>query len=337
LPENCINPEEGMIAFITGGTGFIGSTLAEAVLAAGGEVHCLVRSPHALKWLRGLPVRLEHGDLFSEKALAPALSAATHVFHLAGLTKALTSAEYFHANGVATHALLKTCTQYAKRVERFVYVSSIAAAGPSLNGQPVREEETPHPISVYGRSKLAGETACAEFMPRLPVTIVRPPVVYGPRDRDVYEYFKQVKWGLRLRPGFAPRYTSLIHVHDLVRGLALAAQHPQAVGEKFFLTNAEFYEWSQLGAAIAGAMQRKTVSLPIPLGITPAVAAVGEVVAKITRKPALLNFDKVREMRATHWICSAEKARERLGFTTALSLEEGLRQTADWYREKGWL
>ncbi|MGH7495489.1 MAG: NAD-dependent epimerase/dehydratase family protein [bacterium] len=326
-----------MIAFITGGSGFIGSTLAEAVLAAGGEVQCLVRSPHALKWLQGLPVQLVHGDLFSEKALAQALATATHVFHLAGLTKALTSEEYFRANDVATHTLLKSCAQHAHRLKRFVYVSSIAAAGPSLGGEPVREEEAPHPISIYGRSKLAGETACSEFMARLPIVIVRPPVVYGPRDRDVYEYFKQVKWGIRLRLGFTPRYTSLIHVHDLVRGLTIAAQHPQAVGEKFFLANAEFYEWSQLGVAIAKAMQRGTVALPIPVGVTPAVAAVSTVVAKITHKPALLNFDKVREMRATHWICSAEKARERLGFTTILSLEEGLRQTVKWYREQSWL
>jgi len=326
-----------MIAFITGGTGFIGSTLAETLLASGWEVHCLVRSPNILKWLHGLPVKLVAGDLFSESVLAKALENATHVFHLAGLTKALTSAEYFHANSAATHVLLQACALHAKRLERLIYVSSIAAAGPSRDRQPVREEETPHPVSIYGRSKLAGEAACAEFTQRLPITIVRPPVVYGPRDRDVYEYFKQVKWGLRLRPGFTPRYTSMIHVHDLVAGMMLAAQHPRAPGQTFFLTHAEFYEWSLLGEAIAHALQRKTVSIPIPLGLTPAVAAVSEIVAKITRKPALLSFDKVREMRETHWICSAEKARERLGFIAALPLAEGLRQTVLWYRAQGWL
>ena len=326
-----------MIAFITGGTGFIGSALAEALLQSGEQVHCLVRSPRALKWLEGVPVRVVHGDIFSEEILAQAVSEATHVFHLAGLTKALTSAEYFHANGVATRTVLRICAQHAKRLQRFVYVSSIAAAGPSRDGRPRREEETPQPVSVYGRSKLAGETACAEFAQHVPITIVRPPVVYGPRDRDVYEYFKQIKWGLRLRPGLQERYTSLIHVQDLVRGMIAAGQHPQAAGETFFLANPEFYEWSQLGLAIAQAMQRKTVALAIPLGVTPVVAAVSELVAKITRRPALLNFDKVREMRETHWICSAEKSRERLGFTTALALAEGLQQTVQWYRARGWL
>ncbi len=326
-----------MIAFITGGTGFIGSTLVEELVKSGWQVHCLVRSPHALKWLKSVPVQLVHGDMFAEKILAETVAQATHVFHLAGLTKALTSAQYFQANGVATRKLLKICAQQAKHLQRFVYASSIAAAGPSRNGRPVREEETPQPVSVYGLSKLAGETACAEFVQQLPITVVRPPVVYGPRDRDVYQYFKQVKWGIRLRPGLQKRYTSLVHVQDLVRGMVAAAQHPQAVGETFFLTNPESYEWSQLGLAIARAMQRKTISIPIPLGITPVVAAAGETIAKITRRPALLNFDKVREMRETHWVCSAEKARQQLGFTTALTLEEGLRQTVQWYREQGWL
>jgi len=326
-----------MVVLLTGGTGFIGSTLAESLLAAGAEVHCLVRSPVALKWLQDLPVQLVPGDLFSEKGLVEILSRATHVFHLAGVTKALTSAQYFHANGVATHAILKICAQHAQHLERFVYISSIAAAGPSLNGAPVREKDSPHPISIYGRSKLAGETACAEFGQRLPITIVRPPVVYGPRDRDVYEYFKQVNWGIRLRPGSAQRYTSMIHVEDLVRGMLVVAQHPQAAGETFFLANPEHYEWSQLGLAIARAMQRRTLAITVPVGITPVIAALGESFAKIARKPALLNFDKVREMRETHWICSAEKARSQLGFTTTLSLDAGLQQTVRWYREHEWL
>lgn len=326
-----------MIAFITGATGFIGSTLAEALLKSGAEVHCLVRSPRALKWLQGMPVRLVHGELFTEETLAEALARATHVFHLAGVTKALSSAEYFRANGEATRALLQACARHGKSLARFIYVSSIAAAGPSRNGRPVHEQESPRPISTYGRSKLAGEAACAAFAGQLPITIVRPPVVYGPRDRDVYEYFKQVHWGVRLRPGWQKRYTSLIHVHDLTAGIIAAARHPNAAGETFFLANPEFYEWSELGSAIAQALQRKTISIPIPLAVTPVVAAMGELAAKVTRKPALLNFDKVREMRETHWICSAEKAERLLGFTTALPLAEGLQQTAQWYRAQGWL
>lgn len=326
-----------MIAFVTGGTGFIGSLLVEQLVHAGCEVHCLVRKSSSLKWLQKLPVQLVHGDLFAEETLAATLAQTSHVFHLAGMTKGLTAAEYFRANGEATRAMLQACAHHAKGLERFIYVSSIAAAGPSHEGHLVREDETPRPISVYGRSKLEGERACAEYVSKLPITIARPPVVYGPRDRDVYEYFKQVQMGIRLRPGRQKRYTSMIHVHDLVAGLMVLAHHPKAVGETYFLTNPEPYEWSGLGQAIAAALGKKTIQITVPLSITPVVAAVSELVAQIIRRPALLNFDKVREMRETHWVFSAEKARAQLGFLTVLSLEEGLRQTVEWYRENEWL
>ncbi|MEK7727944.1 MAG: NAD-dependent epimerase/dehydratase family protein [candidate division KSB1 bacterium] len=326
-----------MIAFVTGGTGFIGSLLVEQLVQNDWEVHCLVRKSSSLKWLQKLPVQLVHGDLFAEETLAATLAQATHVFHLAGVTKGLTAAEYFRSNGEATRALLQACAHHGTQIERFVYVSSIAAAGPSRDRHLVREEETPHPVSIYGRSKVEGERACAEYAGKLPITIARPPIVYGPRDRDVYEYFKQVQLGVRLRPGRQKRVYSLIHVQDLVAGLITLAQHPRAAGETFFLTNPAPVEWPELGLAIARAMQKKTIQITVPVFVTTIIAALSELVAQLLRKPALLNFDKVREMRETHWIFSGEKARTQLGFVPALSLEEGLRQTVAWYRENEWL
>ncbi|MCG3153977.1 MAG: N-acetyl-alpha-D-glucosaminyl-diphospho-ditrans,octacis-undecaprenol 4-epimerase [bacterium] len=326
-----------MIAFITGGTGFIGSFLAQRLTDACEQVYCLVRPTSSLKWLQQLPVNYVYGDLFNEAALAEALHHATHVFHLAGVTKELTSAAYFHANGEGTAALLRACSRHARELERFVYVSSIAAAGPSRGKQLRTEEETPQPVSVYGKSKYAGELACAEFRSQMPITIVRPPIVYGPRDRDVYNYFKQVDLGIRLRPGRRERWTSLIHVHDLVRGILLAGTHLRAIGETYFLTNPEPYEWNELGLAIAQALGKKSIAITVPEAVTPVVAAVSELVAKIVRKPALLNFDKIREMRQAGWAFSGEKAKQQLGFVTEIPLAEGLKQTVEWYRENGWL
>jgi nucleoside-diphosphate-sugar epimerase len=326
-----------MIAFVTGGTGFIGSLLVEQLVQKNWEVYCLVRKTSSLKWLQKLPVQLVQGDLFAEESLAATLAQATHVFHLAGATKGLTSADYFRSNSEATRALLQACAHHAKHIERFVYVSSIAAAGPSREGHHVTEDETPRPISVYGRSKLEGERACAEFANKLPLTIARPPIVYGPRDRDVYEYFKQVRLGVRLRPGRQKRVYSLIHVQDLAAGLITLAQHPRAAGETYFITNPEPVEWVQLGLAIGRALQKRTIQITVPVFVTSIIAALSELAAFIVRKPGLLNFDKVREMRETHWTFSGEKARAQLGFTPSLSLEEGLRQTVEWYRENEWL
>jgi nucleoside-diphosphate-sugar epimerase len=333
-----------MRTLVTGATGFIGSLLVERLLGGAQQpekeparVFCLVRRSITGTWLENLPVELVHGDLFADAALIPVLSEVSHVIHLAGVTKARTEAEYFHSNTETTRHFLRLCARHAPHLQRFVYISSIAAAGPSPEGRLVSEDEPPRPMSIYGRSKLAGEMACQEWRGKLPITIIRPPVVYGPRDKDVYQYFKQVKMGLRLRLGRHERKVSMIHVHDLVAGIILAGEHPRAAGETYFLTNPQPYDWHELGQAVASAMQRKTLSITVPEAAAPALAAVSELGAKITGKPALLNFDKVAEMRQYYWVCSGEKARQQLGFVPALSIQAGLQNTWQWYRENGWL
>jgi nucleoside-diphosphate-sugar epimerase len=333
-----------MRTLITGATGFIGSILADSLVArqkqngvSNAKVYCLVRKTSSLAWLKNLPIQFVYGDLFNEAALIPALAEVAHVIHLAGLTKARTEAEYFRSNGEATRRLLQLCAQHAKNLQRFVYVSSLAAAGPSADGHLVTEDETPRPVSIYGRSKLAGELACQEFRGALPITIIRPPAVYGPREKDIYQYFKQVKLGVRLRLGRRERKVSIIHAQDLANGILLASTHPAAVGETYFMANPQPYDWHELGQTLATVMQRKTVSFTVPEFIAPVLAAFSELGAKISGKPALLNFDKISELRQSYWICSGEKAKQHLGFTPALSIQEGLRLTWQWYRENGWL
>jgi len=329
-----------MRTLITGATGFIGSILAEALHAkkrSEAKIYCLVRRTSSLTWLENLPVEFVAGDLFADTALHPILPEISHVIHLAGVTKARTEAEYFRANGEATRQLLQSCARHAKKLQRFVYVSSLAAAGPSADGHLVMEDETPRPVSIYGRSKLAGEEACRKFGRELPITIIRPPAVYGPREKDIYQYFKQVKMGVRLRLGWHERKVSMIHAQDLVAGILLASEHPAAVGETYFMTNPQPYDWHQLGQALAMAMQRKTISITVPEFIAPVLAAFSELGAKITGKPALLNFDKINEIRQYYWVCSGEKAKKQLGFVPALSIQDGLQMTWKWYRENGWL
>lgn len=333
-----------MRTLVTGATGFIGSLLVERLFdhkkrakQEAARIFCLVRRAISGTWLENVPVELVHGDLFADAALIPVLANVSHVIHLAGVTKARNEAEYFHSNAETTRHFLELCARHAPNLQRFVYISSIAAAGPSVDGRLVTEDEPPRPMSIYGRSKLAGELACQEWHDKLPITIVRPPVVYGPRDKDVYQYFKQVKMGLRLRLGRHERKVSMIHVHDLVTGILRASQDSRAVGETYFLTNPNPYDWHELGEAVATAMQRKTLSITVPEAVAPLLAAVSELGAKITGKPALLNFDKVAEMRQYYWVCSGEKARQQLGFEPALSIEAGLQNTWQWYRENGWL
>jgi nucleoside-diphosphate-sugar epimerase len=333
-----------MRTLVTGATGFIGSILVDTLAGryehkgvGNAEIYCLVRKTGSLARLENLPIQFVHGDLFTDAALIPVLAEVTHVIHLAGVTKARAESEYFRANGEATRHLLQLCAQHAKNLQRFVYASSLAAAGPSADGHLVTEDETPRPVSIYGRSKLAGELACQEFCRTLPITIIRPPAVYGPREKDIYQYFKQVKMGVRLRLGWRERKASIIHAQDLVNGILLASTHSAAVGETYFMANPQSYDWQELGQTLATVMHRKTISLAVPEFVAPVLAAFSELGAKITGKPALLNFDKLKELRQYFWVCSGEKAKQDLGFVPALSIQEGLRLTWQWYRENGWL
>ncbi|NIO82506.1 MAG: NAD-dependent epimerase/dehydratase family protein [Candidatus Aminicenantes bacterium] len=323
-----------MIALVTGGTGFVGGFLTEKLVEDGWEVYCLVRKTSSLEYLQNLPVNLIYGDLFSLQLLSEVMGKITHVFHAAGVTRAPTSEYYHQTNGLGTYNLLQACALQAKRLRLFVYVSSQAAAGPSPDGSPVREDQVPRPVSIYGSSKLEGEIYCARFQSQLPITIIRPPIVYGPRERTLYRYLeKQLRYGIRLSFKRHARLISLIHVHDLVRGILAAAVHPKSLGETYFLANPEPYSWSQFFDSIATVIDRKTISVTIPLWIFPIIAALSRLCSKLSAKPTVLNFGRLNEMRYRFWVCSSEKAREQLGFTTSLSLEDGLRQTVDWYHQ----
>jgi nucleoside-diphosphate-sugar epimerase len=325
------------VAFVTGATGFIGSALVEKLVANHTRVKCLVRSTSRRRWLATLPIEFIDGDLFSREALSHALSDVTHIFHLAGLTKAIRREDYFRANCGGTKSLLELASRSCERLERFVYVSSQAAAGPSLNGNAVTEADNPHPVSIYGKSKLAGERACQAMGKKLPWTIIRPPAVYGPRERDIYTYFQQVNLGVRLLLGSVERWVSIVYVDDLANGILAASQHPKSVGETYFIANAEPCEWSNLGEIIAKALGRKTIRVTLPTWLAPVLATSGEAISMLTRKPPLLGFDKIRELKQPGWVCSSDKISTQLGFQCEISLEEGMSRTAAWYREQGWL
>jgi nucleoside-diphosphate-sugar epimerase len=325
------------VALVTGATGFIGSALVEKLIERGYRVKCLIRKTSNRRWLENLPIEVVDGDLFSDEALLPALSEVTHVFHLAGLTKARRREEYFRANGEGTTHLLQLAGKAAVNLKRFVYVSSQAAAGPSLNGLPVTEADAPHPVSIYGESKLAGERACAEIGSKIPWSVVRPPAAYGPRERDIYTYFQQVNYGVRLQLGAGQRWTSIVYVDDLARGIITVAQDSRSLGEIYFIANATPCEWSALGEMVASALHRKSWRLILPTWIAPVLATASEAVSALTLKPALLSFDKMKELQQRHWVCSTEKIRTQLGFHCEVALEEGMARTATWYREHGWL
>src|ERR1035437_733074 len=234
---------------VTGGTGFIGTHLLEKLAAKGETVRALVRRNGAThRFPRSLPAGVEtvYGDLATGAGLAEALRGAQTVIHLAGVTKAPSPQDYYPGSVRATQQLAHAM---AGRGMRLVHVSSLAAMGPATPGAPLAEDAEPHPLTHYGKSKLDAERVVRQLAPD--AVIVRPPVVYGPRDTDVFQILKSISKGLVLEISGGERWFSAIYVKDLVEGLLAAAGAPRAAGRAYFLAHAKPVSWRQLGESAA--------------------------------------------------------------------------------------
>lgn len=322
---------------MTGGNGFIGSHLVEHLVKRGVSVRCLVRKTGNLSWLEGLELEYVVGDATDYDSLEPAVSGVDTVFHLAGRTKSSTKDGYYQANVIGTVNILKAVVKTNPNLNRFLYVSSQGAAGPSLDSSPVTESDSPNPVTSYGASKLAGEEAVRKFSSQIPVTIVRPPVVYGPRDTAIYEFFRMVCKGIKPILGWRDRYGSFIYVEDLIQGLLLAAEMREAVGQVYFLVSESQVSWKELNNEIARALGKRALILHVPISLTVFAALVREIVSKMMKKPSIVDRQKIRELRERFWICDGTKAREELGFRPKYSFKQGMEKSAAWYRKVGWI
>jgi nucleoside-diphosphate-sugar epimerase len=320
-----------MKALVTGATGFIGSYLAEALLRRGYEVTCIARSTSDLKWIEHLDLKYISCDLADIDSCAGQIKDFDFIFHLAGLTKAKTESEFFSANAVCTAKLAKIAAERNVGLRRFVYVSSLAAAGPSSDGVPLKEDCEPMPVSFYGKSKLEGEKAVLRHCGEMPVTVIRPSAVYGPRDADFLVMFRMVKRGIF--PYWGEGFYSMLYVEDLVRGIILSAEKKEAEGQTFFLSDEMVYTNGEIIKGISEALETKPIKIRLPLPLVPFFAFLGE---KINKK-SIINSDKVRELRFSNWTCDVGKARRELGFGSKTTLTEGVKWTADWYKIHRWL
>ena len=189
------------LALVTGGQGFIGSHLCGRLISAGHRVRVLARPSSGLTNLDGLPVEVVRGDLTGDGSLAQAVAGVDWVFHLAGALKGFSQEELLRVNRDGTKRLVEACAAHTPDLSRFVLVSSLAAAGPSASGGlPRTEDAPPAPLTWYGKSKLEAEMVVLKA--GLPFTILRPPIVFGPRDRDVFSYFQIAKAGVLPIPGW---------------------------------------------------------------------------------------------------------------------------------------
>ncbi|MFP4623413.1 MAG: NAD-dependent epimerase/dehydratase family protein [Gemmatimonadota bacterium] len=317
---------------ITGATGFVGSHLVELLAERRLRVRALVRATSDTSLLERHGVAPVVGSLGDVESLRRAVGDAPVVLHLAAATRALSPAAFHRVNAVGTERLLDAMEADGGR-RRMVYLSSLAAVGPD-RGRPVRPEDEPRPLTAYGRSKLAGERAALDRA-GVEVAVLRPPAVYGPRDRDLLTFFRLARWHVLPTTGAPDRPMQLVHARDLA-GAVLAAAGSRATGV-FHVAEPRQYPWAEVLRLVARAVGRRAVSLRVPGPLVRAAAAVSEGVARATRRPVIFDRDKARELLAPGWTCETESARLGLGFEATIALAEGLRETAAWYRAYGWL
>jgi len=324
------------VAVVTGGTGFIGWALCEALRDAGQTVRAIVRPSSS----NPLPEGVERWDAPLEAAaMAPAYDGAQAVYHLAGLTRARTLDEFLKVNAEGARQAALASREVGAF---FVLVSSQAAAGPGTLAQIRTEEHAPAPVSDYGRSKLEGERVLLDIE-GLRYAIVRPPGVYGPRDKDFLALFQAARRGLMPRLGSADKAYTMIHVDDVVASLqAVAAagigENPAVVqGEAFFVGHPTPVTQGQLLTHVAAAMERRARQVPLPILLLRLIAELGEVQGALSGRPALLNRDRFRELSAPGFVCSVDKIAAAIDWRASVEIRVGLADAARWYGEAGWL
>jgi dihydroflavonol-4-reductase len=323
-----------MRVVVTGATGFVGSHLVGSLVERGDEVTALVRDLGRARRLSDVGAHLVDADMDDVERVIPAVEGADVVFHVAGLIKAVDPRDYFHVNARGTERILEACRRAPTRPRRLVLVSSQAAGGPGWRDRPRSEEDEPHPVSPYGRSKLEAERIVLA-QTDVEVAIVRPCVVYGPRDRAVLPLFKAVRWGVAPRlPNNPP--VSLIHVRDLVECLLRASESPAAVGRAYFACG-EALGIAEAMRAIGDALGRRPLEVPVPSVALVAAGIGADLLSSLTRRPRSFGRQKALEMLHASWWCSGQRAEQELGFQPRVRHGEGLAATAAWYREQGWL
>jgi nucleoside-diphosphate-sugar epimerase len=335
--------------FLTGASGFLGGRLVRHLVSRGDQVRCLVRPTSDVSELRRLGVEVVFGDLARPDDLGPTVRGCDIVYHLAARTASPRPRDMYHVNAGGTARVLRACAAQPTPPVTVV-VSSLAAAGASRRGRPRSTADVPSPISHYGRSKRAAERVAEAWAARLPISVVRPTVVFGQGDREMLAVFQSIRrYRVHLVPTYSPPRLTLLHQADLIRTLVAVAERgrrlpgPARVADRpgqgyYFAADPQILSYEQMGRMIADAMHAPCplmlyVSEPLLWGI----AAANQWIGELRGESQQLNPDKVREVTVPMWAASTRETEHDLRVRPARPLAARFRETAQWYLEQGWL
>jgi nucleoside-diphosphate-sugar epimerase len=324
---------------VTGSTGFIGSHIADELLRRGYQVRCTIRKTSNLQWLKDKPIELIETSFNNLEQIKKAVDGVDYIIHNAGAIAAKSEEDFMNSNFTATKNLLDIAIELAPNLKKFIFISSQTVSGPaSAFDKPVREEDGFNPLSPYARSKKAAEEYVLSKKESFPILILRPSAVYGPRDPAILEIFQMVNKGLATLIGFKPHYINLIHSTDLVKAIADAMESDKTTGNIYFLASEVAYSWDQIMNILKKHLNKKfLLKLKIPHFLVLGIGVLSGFFGKFSKKPPIFYYEKAVEFIQEYWICSVEKAQKDFNFKTNIPLENGLKETIDWYKANNWL
>lgn len=317
---------------VTGGTGFVGSHVVDTLCSGGIRPRVLVRQPASPRWISGSPVDWVEGSLDDTEALERLVNGAGTVLHLAGVLRGATESDFLAGNLGGTERVLGAVSRYAPGAA-FVYVSSQAAIGPADAERGASIESEPRPISAYGRSKAAAEEVVRAFDGCW--AILRPPAIYGPRDSDVFEFFRMASRGLMAAPS-GDRSLTIAHVADVVTAVIAVAAADRS-GEIYHVGAVEGVPMDAMLRTIAVSGGGSPRLVHFPSWVLKAAGAGGSLLRTMGVKQLPLSRDKVDEILAKHWVLETQPSIDRLGLPQPRAFDQGAGMTWEWYRKAGWL
>ena len=333
-----------MVYLVTGATGFIGSHLCEELAKRGKKTRCLVREKETgemhkenEKMLRSIGAEIYYGDLNDRGSLKNIAKGVDVVFHLAAIARPMNipREKYFEVNVEGTKNLFEACK--GEKIRKIVHVSSISAIGPSRDGKPVSEKTSARPVDTYGESKLESEKAAFDFIKKykLPVVIVRPPMIYGPGDFELLKLFKAVNTGFfPVNMGGGKGHFEFCFVKNLVKGIILASEKG-AVGEIYHLSAERAYTLAEVAGTIAKAEKKSLLKLPFPKAVFWLGGKAMEISGRIFGFHPPFKGGTMEWMTTDYWVSDISKAKKELGYRQEFSLQEGVEETVAWYKKKG--
>ncbi len=332
-----------MKILITGASGFIGSFIVEEALKRGFETWAAMRRSSSRQFLQDERIHFIELDLSSKEQLMEQLRdyQFDYVVHAAGVTKCLDKADFRRINTEGTKNLVDALLELEMPLKRFVFVSSLSVFGAIKEKMPydeIRETDTPQPNTEYGRSKLAAEQYLDTLTSRVPIIILRPTGVYGPKEKDYFLMAQSIKQHIDFAVGYQRQDITFVYVTDVVQAIFLAIDAQVPSGRKYFLSDGEVYQSTTFSDLIHEELGRPWwIRITAPVWVLRVVAFFGEYIGRLTGKVTALNNDKYNILKQRNWRCDIDPARRELGYEPKVKLEEGVRTTIKWYKEHGWL